>query len=88
MRTDDQGAVPIKALMELPGVDWKAVDDVYGCANFGPARNNRNVARSVAYCCGAAHRRAGATINRLCGSGLDAVGTTARAIKAGEARAC
>ncbi|ADV01230.1 3-oxoadipyl-CoA thiolase [Alicycliphilus denitrificans] len=87
VRTDDLGAVPIKALMERnPGVDWKAVDDVlYGCANQA-GEDNRNVARMAALLAGLPIAVPGATINRLCGSGLDAVGTAARAIKAGEAR--
>ncbi|HRO82672.1 MAG TPA: beta-ketoacyl synthase N-terminal-like domain-containing protein, partial [Alicycliphilus denitrificans] len=87
VRTDDLGAVPIKALMERnPGVDWKAVDDVlYGCANQA-GEDNRNVARMSALLAGLPIAVPGATINRLCGSGLDAVGTAARAIRAGEAR--
>ncbi len=87
VRTDDLGAVPIKALMERnPGVDWKAVDDVlYGCANQA-GEDNRNVARMAALLAGLPIAVPGATINRLCGSGLDAVGTAARAIRAGEAR--
>ena len=87
VRTDDLGAVPIKALMERnPGVDWKAVDDVlYGCANQA-GEDNRNVARMAALLAGLPIAVPGGTINRLCGSGLDAVGTAARAIKAGEAR--
>ncbi len=87
MRTDDLGAIPIKALMERnPGVDWKAVNDVlYGCANQA-GEDNRNVARMAALLAGLPIAVPGGTINRLCGSGLDAVGTAARAIKAGEAR--
>ena len=87
VRTDDLGAVPIKALMERnPGVDWKAVDDVlYGCANQA-GEDNRDVARMAALLAGLPIAVPGATINRLCGSGLDAVGTAARAIRAGEAR--
>ena len=87
VRTDDLGAVPIKALMERnSGVDWKAVDDVlYGCANQA-GEDNRNVARMAALLAGLPIAVPGATINRLCGSGLDAVGTAARAIRAGEAR--
>ena len=87
VRTDDLAAVPIKALMERnAGVDWKAVDDVlYGCANQA-GEDNRNVARMAALLAGLPTDVPGGTINRLCGSGLDAVGTAARAIKAGEAR--
>ncbi|WP_120966329.1 3-oxoadipyl-CoA thiolase [Comamonas sp. lk] len=87
VRTDDLGAVPIKALMERnPGVDWTAVADVlYGCANQA-GEDNRNVARMSSLLAGLPIDVPGATINRLCGSGLDAVGTAARAIKSGEAR--
>jgi acetyl-CoA acyltransferase len=87
IRTDDLGALPIKALMERnPQVDWKAVDDVlYGCANQA-GEDNRNVARMAALLAGLPIEVPGATINRLCGSGLDAVGSAARAIKSGEAR--
>ncbi|MEN5180467.1 3-oxoadipyl-CoA thiolase [Comamonas sp. 4034] len=87
VRTDDLGAVPIKALMERnPGVDWKAVTDViYGCANQA-GEDNRNVAHMSSLLAGLPVDVPGATINRLCGSGLDAIGTAARAIKAGEAR--
>lgn len=87
VRTDDLGAVPIKALIERnPGVDWRAVDDViYGCANQA-GEDNRNVARMSALLAGLPADAPGATINRLCGSGMDAVGTAARAIKAGEAQ--
>ena len=87
VRADDLGAVPIKALMERnPGVDWTAVADVlYGCANQA-GEDNRNVARMSALLAGLPIDVPGATINRLCGSGLNAVGTAARAIKAGEAR--
>jgi acetyl-CoA acyltransferase len=87
VRADDLGAVPIKALIERnPGVDWRAVDDViYGCANQA-GEDNRNVARMSALLAGLPTDAPGATINRLCGSGMDAVGTAARAIKAGEAR--
>ena len=87
VRTDDLGALPIKALMERnPEVDWKAVNDVlYGCANQA-GEDNRNVARMAALLAGLPIAVPGGTINRLCGSGLDAVGTAARAIKAGEAR--
>jgi len=87
VRADDLGAVPIKALMDRhPGVDWQAVDDVlYGCANQA-GEDNRNVARMSALLAGLPVDVPGATINRLCGSGLDAVGSAARAIKAGEAQ--
>ncbi|WP_374605766.1 3-oxoadipyl-CoA thiolase [Diaphorobacter nitroreducens] len=87
VRTDDLGALPIKALMERnPGVDWAAVDDVlYGNANQA-GEDNRNVARMSALLAGLPIDVPGATINRLCGSGLDAVGSAARAIKSGEAR--
>ncbi|MEZ0605834.1 3-oxoadipyl-CoA thiolase [Paraburkholderia sp. IW21] len=87
VRADDLGAVPIKALIERnPAVDWRALDDViYGCANQA-GEDNRNVARMAALLAGLPTDAPGATINRLCGSGMDAVGTAARAIKAGEAR--
>lgn len=87
VRTDDLGALPIKALMQRnPNVDWTAVADVlYGCANQA-GEDNRNVARMSALLAGLPIDVPGATINRLCGSGLDAVGTAARAIKSGEAR--
>lgn len=87
VRADDLGALPIKALMERnPGVDWSAVADVlYGCANQA-GEDNRNVARMSSLLAGLPIEVPGATINRLCGSGLDAVGTAARAIKSGEAR--
>jgi acetyl-CoA acyltransferase len=86
VRADDLGAVPIKALMDRhPGVDWAAVTDVlYGCANQA-GEDNRNVARMSALLAGLPLDVPGATINRLCGSGLDAVGSAARAIRAGEA---
>ncbi len=87
VRTDDLAALPIRALMARnPGVDWAAVSDVlYGCANQA-GEDNRNVARMAALLAGLPTEVPGATINRLCGSSLDAVGTAARAIKAGEAR--
>src|ERR1700744_4863756 len=87
VRADDLGAVAIRALIEgNPGVDWRALDDViYGCANQA-GEDNRNVARMAALLAGLPTEAPGATINRLCGSGMDAVGTAARAIKAGEAR--
>jgi len=86
VRTDDLGAVPLKALMARnPNVDWAAVTDVlYGCANQA-GEDNRNVAHMSSLLAGLPIDVPGATINRLCGSGLDAVGTAARAIKAGEA---
>jgi acetyl-CoA C-acetyltransferase len=86
VRTDDLGAVPIQALMERNSqVDWAAVADVlYGCANQA-GEDNRNVARMSALLAGLPIAVPGATLNRLCGSGLDAVGSAARAIKAGEA---
>ena len=86
VRADDLGAVPIRALMHRnPGVDWEAVSDVlYGCANQA-GEDNRNVAHMASLLAGLPLLVPGATINRLCGSGLDAVGTAARAIRAGEA---
>ena len=86
VRTDDLGAIPIKALMARnPHLDWAAVTDVlYGCANQA-GEDNRNVARMALLLAGLPKEVPGATINRLCGSGLDAVGTAARAIKSGEA---
>ena len=87
VRTDDLGAIPLKALMARnPKVDWGAVTDVlFGCANQA-GEDNRNVARMALLLAGLPQEVPGATINRLCGSGLDAVGTAARAIKAGEAQ--
>ncbi len=86
VRADDLGAVPLRALMERNRqVDWAALDDViFGCANQA-GEDNRNVARMSALLAGLPERVPGSTINRLCGSGLDALGTAARAIKAGEA---
>lgn len=86
VRADDLGAVPLKALMARhPGLDWEAVSDViYGCANQA-GEDNRNVARMSALLAGLPLAVPGSTVNRLCGSGLDALGTAARAIKAGEA---
>ncbi|SMP44591.1 3-oxoadipyl-CoA thiolase [Noviherbaspirillum suwonense] len=85
VRADDLGAVPLRALMERnPNVDWTAVSDVlYGCANQA-GEDNRNVARMSLLLAGLPQEIGGATINRLCGSGMDAVGTAARAIKSGE----
>ena len=87
VRTDDLGAVPIAALIARhPDLDWSAIDDViYGCANQA-GEDNRNVARMAALLAGLPQSVPGATINRLCGSGLDALGTAARAIKSGEAQ--
>jgi len=86
VRADDLGAVPIRALIERhPGVDWAAVDDVIvGCANQA-GEDNRNVARMVALLAGLPVDVPGTTVNRLCGSGMDAVAIAARAIIAGEA---
>ena len=86
VRTDDLGAIPIKALMERHGAtDWNRVDDVYyGCANQA-GEDNRNVARMSALLAGIPETAAAVTLNRLCGSGMDAVGQAARAIRCGEA---
>ncbi len=86
VRADDLGAVPIQALMTRnPKVDWAAVEDViYGCANQA-GEDNRNVARMSSLLAGLPADVPGTTVNRLCGSGMDAVGMAARAIKAGEA---
>ena len=86
VRADDLGAVPLKALVaENAGVDWEAVDDViFGCANQA-GEDNRNVARMSLLLAGLPHTISGTTMNRLCGSGLDAVIAAARAIRAGEA---
>lgn len=85
VRADDLGAVPIRALMSRnPGVDWDRIDDIiYGCANQA-GEDNRNVARMSALLAGLPLEVAGSTVNRLCGSGLDALGSAARAIKSGE----
>lgn len=85
IRADDLAALPLKALMERNGsVDWEAVEDVImGCANQA-GEDNRNVARMAALLAGLPVGLPGSTINRLCGSGLDAVGSAARAIKAGD----
>ncbi|HSM42373.1 MAG TPA: 3-oxoadipyl-CoA thiolase [Afifellaceae bacterium] len=85
VRADDLGAVPLKALQERhPGLDWQAVDEViYGCANQA-GEDNRNVARMALLLAGLPQSVPGATINRLCGSGMAAVITAARAIRAGE----
>ena len=86
VRADDLGAIPLKALVERnASVDWAAVDDViYGCANQA-GEDNRNVARMALLLAGLPLEVPGTTMNRLCGSGMDAVITAARAIKAGEA---
>jgi acetyl-CoA acyltransferase len=87
VRADDLAAVPIRALVARhPEVDWEAVDDVvYGCANQA-GEDNRNVARMAALLAGLPVSVTGATINRLCGSGMDAILTAARAVRAGEAQ--
>ena len=86
VRTDDLAALPIKALMERNAqVDWGQISDVYmGCANQA-GEDNRNVAHMATLLAGLPLDVPGATINRLCGSGMDAVGTAARAIRTGEA---
>ncbi|POR54495.1 acetyl-CoA C-acetyltransferase [Paraburkholderia eburnea] len=85
VRADDLGAVPLKALMERnKDVDWAAIDDViYGCANQA-GEDNRNVARMSSLLAGLPQAVPGSTVNRLCGSGMDAVGIAARALKSGE----
>ncbi len=85
VRADDLGAIPLKALQDRnPQVDWSQLDDVfYGCANQA-GEDNRNVARMSALLAGLPETAPGITLNRLCGSGLDAVGTAARAIRSGE----
>ncbi|MFC0127696.1 3-oxoadipyl-CoA thiolase [Ralstonia solanacearum] len=85
VRADDLGAVPLKALMvRNPQVDWSAIDDViFGCANQA-GEDNRNVARMSSLLAGLPQSVPGSTVNRLCGSGMDATGTAARAIRAGE----
>jgi 3-oxoadipyl-CoA thiolase len=87
IRADDLGALPLKALMARhPALDWREVSDViYGCANQA-GEDNRNVAHMSSLLAGLPIELPGATINRLCGSGMDAVGTAARAIKSGEAQ--
>jgi acetyl-CoA C-acetyltransferase len=87
MRADDLGAVPLRELIRRnPGVDWALVDDVvYGCANQA-GEDNRNVARMSALLAGLPPEVPGTTVNRLCGSGMDAVGIAARAIRSGETR--
>ncbi|RWK55895.1 3-oxoadipyl-CoA thiolase [Mesorhizobium sp.] len=85
VRADDLGAIPLRALVERnPGIDWAAVDDVvYGCANQA-GEDNRNVARMVLLLAGLPKEVSGSTVNRLCGSGMDAIIIAARPIKAGE----
>src|SRR6476646_5990241 len=85
VRTDDLAAIPIAALMSRSrGVDWNALEDViYGCANQA-GEDNRNVARMALLLAGLPKEVPGSTVNRLCGSSLDAVATAARAIKSGE----
>jgi acetyl-CoA acyltransferase len=85
IRTDDLAAIPLKALLERnPGVDWNAVDDVvYGCANQA-GEDNRNVARMALLLAGLPKEVPGTTVNRLCGSSMDAIASAARAIKSGE----
>ena len=87
VRADDLGAVPIRALVERnAGVDWAAVDDlIYGCANQA-GEDNRNVGRMAALLAGLPVDVPANTVNRLCGSSLDAIGIGARAIKAGDLR--
>src|ERR1700724_1058644 len=86
IRTDDLAAIPLRALVERnAGVDWNAVDDVVlGCVNQA-GEDNRNVARMALLLAGLPDTVSGATINRLCGSGADAVAVAARSIRAGEA---
>ena len=85
VRADDLCAIPLKALMDRnPNMDWNAVDDiVIGCANQA-GEDNRNVARMASLLAGFSETISGSTVNRLCGSGMDAIGTAARAIKSGE----
>src|SRR6266481_2937310 len=86
IRTDDLAAIPIRALMERnASVDWNAVDDVvYGCANQA-GEDNRNVGRMSLLLAGLPDQVPGSTVNRLCGSSMDAIGIASRAIKSGEA---
>jgi 3-oxoadipyl-CoA thiolase len=85
VRTDDLAAIPLKTLMDRnPELDWKAVDDIYlGCANQA-GEDNRNVARMASLLAGFSETVPASTVNRLCGSGMDAIGTAARAIRTGE----
>src|SRR5213082_1897364 len=86
VRTDDLASLPIKALIARnPGVDWATVDDVvYGCANQA-GEDNRNVGRMALLLAGLPETVPGSTVNRLCGSSMDAIGVAARALKSGEA---
>ncbi|MFK5891232.1 MAG: 3-oxoadipyl-CoA thiolase [Flavobacteriaceae bacterium] len=86
VRADDLAAIPLKALMDRnPDIDWTALDDIYlGCANQA-GEDNRNVARMSSLLAGFSETVPAATVNRLCGSGMDAIGIAARTIKAGEA---
>ncbi|WP_372605118.1 beta-ketoacyl synthase N-terminal-like domain-containing protein, partial [Actibacterium sp.] len=84
IRADDLGAIPLKALMARHDIDWEAIDEVYfGCANQA-GEDNRNVARMSLLLAGLPTSVPGTTLNRLCGSGMDAIISAARAIKAGE----
>jgi len=85
IRTDDLAAIPLKALMDRnPKLDWEAIDDIYmGCANQA-GEDNRNIARMSSLLAGFSETVPASTVNRLCGSGMDAIGIAARAIKAGE----
>ena len=85
VRTDDLAAIPLKALMDRnPDMDWTAIDDIFlGCANQA-GEDNRNVARMASLLAGFSETVPGSTVNRLCGSGMDAIGIAARAIKSGE----
>src|SRR4051794_13877780 len=85
IRADDLGAIPFRALMQRqPDLDWAAVEDViYGCANQA-GEDNRDVARMSVLLSGLPIEVPGTTVNRLCGSGMDAIGLAARSIKAGE----
>ncbi|MGL5628885.1 MAG: beta-ketoacyl synthase N-terminal-like domain-containing protein, partial [Plesiomonas shigelloides] len=87
LRADDLAAIPLQALMaRYPALDWERVDDVIlGCANQA-GEDNRNVARMAALLAGLPQTVSGTTINRLCGSGLDALAFAARSIKAGDAQ--
>src|SRR5512146_3571833 len=85
VRADDLAAIPIRALIDRnPGVDWSEVDDViYGCANQA-GEDNRNLARMAGLLAGLPQESGGVTLNRLCGSGMDAVAMAARTIRGGE----
>src|SRR5690606_22173884 len=86
IRTDDLAALPISTLIKRNGkVDWTEVDDVFGCANQA-GEDNRNVARMATLLAGLPIEVPASTLNRLCASGLDAIGTAARAIKSGDAQ--